>query len=95
MKFNFHNALNQIYLIVFDGNDAKEIYLPMPATVDINLIQMEVIRKSIISEQQNFNFNDADFNLAIVDPNTTIIYYKLVQGFIDFDSTKHQKVNHS
>lgn len=95
----YNEAMNLIYLISSGvNNDINEIYLPQPATVEINLIKLEIIRNAIIDEHHNkwTDLNTINFNLAIVDPNTTIIYYKLEKGLVDInDASKQSKKNHS
>lgn len=73
-----------------------DIYVPIPAAVDINLSEMTDLQKSILSEHHidQANFNEINFILAIVDPNTTIVYYKLCSGFFDMDSSQVVRKNH-
>lgn len=85
-----------MYLMANDDNKICDIYVPIPAAVDINLPELTALERSILAEHHidPANFNEINFNLAIVDPNTTIVYYKLSSGLFDIDSSQVVRKNH-
>lgn len=76
-----------MYLIALDENSICDIYVPIPAAVDINLKELAALEQTIKREHQP-DAGAVNFNVAVVDPNTTIIYYKLSGGLFDLDSTE-------
>lgn len=79
-----------MYLIALDENSICDIYVPIPAAVDINLKELAALEQTIKRELQCDQpiAGAVNFNVAVVDPNTTIIYYKLSGGLFDLDSTE-------
>lgn len=65
-----------------EAND-KEIYLPFLSFDDINLCSMEKIQMILC---KNESLKPNSLILAIVDPNSSILYYKLTNGFLDLDA---------
>lgn len=96
VKYYQHNQSDRMYLMANDDNRICDIYVPIPAAVDINLAEMAALEKSILAEHQidPANFDGINFNLAIVDPNTTIVYYKLSSGLFDINSSQVVRKSH-
>lgn len=68
---------NLIYIAALDSNGDKEIYIPLVSIKNINLTELQNIYLSIINSNAEIlnNQQTIDFNLAIVDPSTTVLYY--------------------
>lgn len=67
---------------------ACEIYVPIPSCESVNLIQMESIQKTLKEAHRTDAPEKIEFNLSIVDSNTTVSHYKLTQGMVSLDSLR-------
>lgn len=75
----------------------ESIYLACTSNASINLTATETIRNTLI-QRHTKEWRDADdvnMILAIVDPNTTIVYYKLTLGLINLNSLKNDQPERS
>lgn len=83
------------YLMATDDNNVCDIYVPIPAANDINLMEMMALEQTIKAKHRTdqHNIDGVNFNLAIVDPNTTIIYYKLSSGLFDLEAPQVVRKN--
>ena len=82
VKYSYSKELDIIYLTGRKSKDAKEeIYIPAPSTNRIDF-------KKITNIQ---NHLDKSIILAIVDPSSSILYYRMTQGVKDISekSTKN------
>lgn len=80
VKYYFSEEFNCIYLTASDKNDEIDsIYLPITSNASINLIATETIHRTLIQKHahESIDADRVDFILAIVDPTTTVVYYKL------------------
>lgn len=93
MKYYYSDELNLIYLTDNNANDTIDnIYLPNTSNATINLTATETIRKTLIQRHIHECRDPEKVNLilAIVDANTTIVYYKLTLGLISLNTLKNE-----
>lgn len=93
----FHNDdLGFVYLTMSNANGFIEcFYLASPSSATIDLTATETIRMKLIDAHAN-ECNDPNavkLILAIVDPNTTIVYYKLNIGLVTFETLKEHRLS--
>lgn len=75
----------------------ESIYLACTSNASINLTATETIRNTLIQRHTKewLDADDVNMILAIVDPNTTIVYYKLTLGLINLNSLKNDQPERS
>lgn len=94
MKYYYCDELNLIYLTINDADDMIDsIYLACTSNATINLTATESIRNTLMQRhtKECRDANDVKLILAIVDPNTTIVYYKLTLGLVNLNSLKNDQ----
>ena len=78
----YNSELNLIYLIGIQSNNEPKIYVPIMAFDNINLNYIQKI-------QQCLSKSDADDHrsivISLVDSSSTIIHYKMTNGFKEID----------
>lgn len=93
MKYYYSDELNLIYLTDNNANDTIDnIYLANTSNASIDLTATETIRKTLIQRHTHECRDPKKVNLilAIVDANTTIVYYKLTLGLISLNTLKNE-----
>lgn len=91
----FYNAdLNLVYLT---GNDDKGFlecfYLAVSSSATLDLTATETIRAKLSESHAHEceHIDNVQLMLAIVDPNSTIVYYKLSIGLISLESLREER----
>lgn len=96
VKYFYNADLDFVYLTVSNADGYIEcIYLASPSSATIDLTATETIRMKLIDSHAN-ECPDPDMVqliLAIVDPNTTIVYYKLNIGLHTLDTLKAERIS--
>lgn len=93
MKYYYSDELNLIYLTDNNANDTIDnIYLANTSNATIDLTVTETIRNTLIKRHTHECRDPKKVNLilAIVDANTTIVYYKLTLGLISLNTLKNE-----
>lgn len=94
VKYFYNADLNLVYLTVSNSDGAVEcFYLANSSSATIDLTATETIRTKLIEAHAHecIDVNKVQLMLAIVDPNTTIVYYKLTLGLISLQSLKEER----
>lgn len=95
MKYFYDADLDLVYLTVCNVNNCIEcFYLASPSSATIDLTATERIRTKLL-HSHGHECRDVDkvqLMFAIVDPNTTIVYYKLSLGLISLDSLRDEQL---
>lgn len=96
VKYFYNADLDFVYLTISNADGCIEcIYLASPSSATIDLTATETIRMKLINSHGN-ECSDPDMVqliLAIVDPNTTIVYYKLNIGLHTLDPSKANRLS--
>lgn len=79
---------------------SMDIYVPVPSSKNLNIFELEQIEEKLCDAKEkelrmismgnleNIEVSCKNIILAIVDSNSTILYYKLTKGLLDLDSLK-------
>lgn len=72
-------------------------YLAISSSATIDLTATETIRMKLLEKHAHecIDANKVQLMLAIIDPNTTIVYYKLTLGSVSLDSLKVERLMQS
>lgn len=84
-----------IYLTISNADGYIEcFYLARLSSATIDLTATETIRTKLVNAHSNEcpESDMVQLILAIVDPNTTIVYYKLNIGLVTLDMLKKQRL---
>lgn len=78
-----------VYLLASDSTGNREIYVPISSTENIDLTRMQSMRNLITDSHSDSlkNLDNVCFNLAIVDPSTTILYYSQKLDFLNLEKS--------
>lgn len=88
IEYKYDEELDVIYFIV-SGNETESgqkpnsesvIYVAVPSVVSIKLTEISRIQSKLIPGNEK-----QVFVMALVDSDSTIIYYKMTKGFLDLD----------
>lgn len=96
VKYFYNADLDFIYLTMSNADGYIGcFYLASPSSSTIDLTATEMIRMKLIGAHTN-ECNEPDLvqlMLAIVDPNTTIVYYKLNIGLVTLETLKESRLS--
>lgn len=80
-----------IYLTTSDPNGMiGSFYIASSSSANINLSATDLIRRTLIQSHAGQCNDRVDIILALIDANTTIVYYKLSIGMIGLETLENQ-----
>lgn len=94
VKYFYNPDLNLVYLTVSNADGAVEcFYLASSSSATLDLTATETIRAKLIAAHAHecHDVDKVQLMLAIIDPNTTIVYYKLTLGLVSLASLKEER----
>lgn len=94
VKYHYNAEYNLVYLTEASETDQVEsIYLVSASSAALNVTATERTRKALLQTHAHECScpDKVQLILAIVDSNTTVVYYKLTHGLINFDSLREER----
>lgn len=94
VKYHYNADLDVVYLSASDESGIiGDFYLASPSSATVNLCATESIRSKLIQAhaQQCHDVDKVQLILAIVDSNTTIVYYRLSLGLVSMQSVQNER----
>lgn len=89
IEYKYDQELDIIYFIVnAEATDCEQkpqsesvIYVAVPSLVNINLMEISRIQSNLIPDNEK-----QVIVMALVDSDSTIMYYKMSNGFLDLET---------
>lgn len=94
VKYHYSKDLDLVYLSASDeSHTIEDFYLASPSNATVNVSANESIRSKLIQAhaEECCDVDKVQLILAIVDPNTTIVYYRLSLGLVSLESLQNER----